>query len=73
MDFCALHIYCLEFLELIFEILRKIILRCYDVDWKSRVIAQTETYVVLDKPAGIPVCAMSTMMVSRKESNKRSC
>lgn len=29
--------------------------RCYEVDWKSRVIAQTESYVVLDKPAGVPV------------------
>eukprot|EP00250_Pteridium_aquilinum_P010241 c19237_g1_i1 orf=375-1811(-) len=29
--------------------------RCYEVDWKSRVIAETELYVVLNKPAGVPV------------------
>lgn len=29
--------------------------RCYEVDWRSRVIAQTEAYLVLDKPAGVPV------------------
>ncbi|KAL0727343.1 hypothetical protein Bca4012_023436 [Brassica carinata] len=26
--------------------------RCYEIDWKSRVIAVTDSYVVLDKPAG---------------------
>ncbi|KAF6175765.1 hypothetical protein GIB67_035892 [Kingdonia uniflora] len=26
--------------------------RCYEIDWKSRVIAVAESYVVLDKPAG---------------------
>nr|CAN68642.1 hypothetical protein VITISV_030809 [Vitis vinifera] len=26
--------------------------RCYEIDWKSRIIAVTESYVVLDKPAG---------------------
>ncbi|CAM8929847.1 unnamed protein product [Rhodiola kirilowii] len=29
--------------------------RCYEIDWKSRVIAVTESYVVLDKPAGTTV------------------
>ncbi|KAH7434755.1 hypothetical protein KP509_06G033200 [Ceratopteris richardii] len=29
--------------------------RCYEIDWKSRVVAQTDAYVVLDKPAGVPV------------------
>ncbi|KAJ4776229.1 Pseudouridine synthase family protein [Rhynchospora pubera] len=29
--------------------------RCYEVDWKSRVIETTDSYVVLDKPAGISV------------------
>lgn len=29
--------------------------RCYEIDWKSRIIAITETYVVLDKPAGTSV------------------
>ncbi|KAJ8442295.1 hypothetical protein Cgig2_011218 [Carnegiea gigantea] len=29
--------------------------RCYEIDWKSRIIAVTESYVVLDKPAGISV------------------
>ncbi|MCO5551778.1 hypothetical protein L7F22_005280 [Adiantum nelumboides] len=29
--------------------------RCYKIDWKSRIIAHTESYVVLDKPAGVPV------------------
>ncbi|KAF2304646.1 hypothetical protein GH714_037257 [Hevea brasiliensis] len=29
--------------------------RCYDIDWKSRIIAVTESYVVLDKPAGTSV------------------
>lgn len=30
--------------------------RCYEVDWKSRIVAVTDLYVVLDKPAGISVC-----------------
>ncbi|ONK61076.1 uncharacterized protein A4U43_C08F26010 [Asparagus officinalis] len=29
--------------------------RCYEVDWKSRIIAVTDLYVVLDKPAAISV------------------
>ncbi|KDP20778.1 hypothetical protein JCGZ_21249 [Jatropha curcas] len=29
--------------------------RCYDIDWQSRIIAVTESYVVLDKPAGTSV------------------
>ncbi|XP_074272049.1 RNA pseudouridine synthase 6, chloroplastic-like isoform X2 [Silene latifolia] len=29
--------------------------RCYEVDWKSRIVADTESYVVLDKPAGTSV------------------
>ncbi|KAK1260906.1 hypothetical protein QJS04_geneDACA018082 [Acorus gramineus] len=29
--------------------------RCYEIDWRARVIAVTETYVVLDKPAGTSV------------------
>ncbi|KAL9236913.1 hypothetical protein vseg_011526 [Gypsophila vaccaria] len=29
--------------------------RCYEVDWKSRIIAVTDSYVVLDKPAGTSV------------------
>ncbi|XP_021867453.1 RNA pseudouridine synthase 6, chloroplastic [Spinacia oleracea] len=29
--------------------------RCYEVDWMSRVIAVTESYVVLNKPAGTSV------------------
>lgn len=29
--------------------------RCYEIDWKSRIIAVTDSYVVLDKPAGIAV------------------
>ncbi|KAL5730863.1 hypothetical protein ACHQM5_003649 [Ranunculus cassubicifolius] len=29
--------------------------RCYEIDWKSRVIAVEEDYVVLDKPAGTSV------------------
>lgn len=29
--------------------------RCYEVDWLSRVIAETESYVVLDKPVGTSV------------------
>ncbi|KAI5074552.1 hypothetical protein GOP47_0010513 [Adiantum capillus-veneris] len=29
--------------------------RCYEIDWKSRIIAHMESYVVLDKPAGVPV------------------
>ncbi|KAH9603515.1 hypothetical protein KSS87_004731 [Heliosperma pusillum] len=29
--------------------------RCYEVDWKSRIVAVTEAYVVLDKPAGTSV------------------
>jgi len=32
------------------------LLRCYEIDWKSRIIAITESYVVLDKPAGTSVC-----------------
>lgn len=30
--------------------------RCYGIDWKSRIIAVTEDFVVLDKPAGTTVC-----------------
>ncbi|XP_057536739.1 RNA pseudouridine synthase 6, chloroplastic isoform X2 [Amaranthus tricolor] len=29
--------------------------RCYEIDWQSRIIAVTESYVVLDKPAGTSV------------------
>ncbi|KAI3740970.1 hypothetical protein L2E82_31445 [Cichorium intybus] len=29
--------------------------RCYEIDWKSRIIAVTESYVVLNKPAGTSV------------------
>ncbi|MQL73729.1 hypothetical protein Taro_006089 [Colocasia esculenta] len=29
--------------------------RCYEVDWKSRIIAVTDTYVILDKPAATSV------------------
>ncbi|KAL4201087.1 hypothetical protein AMTRI_Chr02g214360 [Amborella trichopoda] len=29
--------------------------RCYEIDWRSRVIAETESYVVLDKPAATTV------------------
>lgn len=29
--------------------------RCYEIDWKSRVLSVDELYVVLDKPAGISV------------------
>ncbi|CAA0825179.1 RNA pseudouridine synthase 6- chloroplastic [Striga hermonthica] len=31
--------------------------RCYEIDWKSRIIAVTENYVVLDKPAGTSIRA----------------
>ncbi|KAL9258686.1 hypothetical protein AKJ16_DCAP05453 [Drosera capensis] len=29
--------------------------RCYEIDWRSRIIAVTDSYVVLDKPAGTSV------------------
>ncbi|CAI8590718.1 unnamed protein product [Vicia faba] len=29
--------------------------RCYEIDWRSRIIAVKESYVVLDKPAGTSV------------------
>lgn len=29
--------------------------RCYEIDWRSRIISVTESYVVLDKPAGTSV------------------
>ncbi|KAJ7967662.1 RNA pseudouridine synthase 6 chloroplastic [Quillaja saponaria] len=29
--------------------------RCYEIDWKSRIISVAESYVVLDKPAGTSV------------------
>ncbi|CAM6106761.1 unnamed protein product [Calypogeia fissa] len=29
--------------------------RCYEVDWKRRILAETKSYVVLDKPAGVSV------------------
>lgn len=29
--------------------------RCYEIDWRSRIIAVSESYVVLDKPAGTSV------------------
>ncbi|CAK8544659.1 unnamed protein product [Lathyrus sativus] len=29
--------------------------RCYEIDWRSRIIALEESYVVLDKPAGTSV------------------
>ncbi|XP_024024709.1 RNA pseudouridine synthase 6, chloroplastic isoform X2 [Morus notabilis] len=29
--------------------------RCYEIDWKSRIIAVAESYIVLDKPAGTSV------------------
>ncbi|KHN37589.1 RNA pseudourine synthase 6, chloroplastic [Glycine soja] len=30
--------------------------RSYEIDWRSRIIAVAESYVVLDKPAGTSVC-----------------
>ena len=41
-----------------FDIL-KLFFRCYEIDWRSRIIAVAESYVVLDKPAGISVCNQS--------------
>ncbi|GMP72902.1 hypothetical protein CsSME_00030790 [Camellia sinensis var. sinensis] len=29
--------------------------RCYEIDWRSRIVAVSESYVVLDKPAGTSV------------------
>jgi 23S rRNA-/tRNA-specific pseudouridylate synthase len=29
--------------------------RVYEIDWLSRIIAETDSYVVLDKPAGVSV------------------
>ncbi|XP_024522388.1 RNA pseudouridine synthase 6, chloroplastic isoform X2 [Selaginella moellendorffii] len=29
--------------------------RCYEVDWKSRILAENDLFVVLDKPAGVSV------------------
>lgn len=29
--------------------------RVYEVDWKSRIVAETDAYVVVDKPAGVSV------------------
>ncbi|KAG7541970.1 Pseudouridine synthase catalytic domain superfamily [Arabidopsis thaliana x Arabidopsis arenosa] len=29
--------------------------RCYEIDWKSRIVAMTDSYVILDKPAGTTV------------------
>ncbi|XP_027087742.1 RNA pseudouridine synthase 6, chloroplastic [Coffea arabica] len=29
--------------------------RCYEIDWRSRIVAITESYVILDKPAGTSV------------------
>ncbi|KAL3519499.1 hypothetical protein ACH5RR_017648 [Cinchona calisaya] len=29
--------------------------RCYEIDWRSRIVAMTESYVILDKPAGTSV------------------
>jgi 23S rRNA-/tRNA-specific pseudouridylate synthase len=29
--------------------------RCYEIDWKSRIVAVTDSYVILDKPAGTTV------------------
>nr|GEW71468.1 RNA pseudouridine synthase 6, chloroplastic-like [Tanacetum cinerariifolium] len=29
--------------------------RCYEIDWRSRIIAVTESYVILNKPAGTSV------------------
>ncbi|KAK9681585.1 hypothetical protein RND81_10G012800 [Saponaria officinalis] len=29
--------------------------RCYEIDWKSRIVAVSESYVVLDKPSGTSV------------------
>lgn len=37
----------------------RILFRCYDIDWNSRIIAVTESHVVLDKPAGTSVCNSS--------------
>lgn len=31
------------------------LIRCYEIDWKSRILAITNSYVVLDKPAGTSV------------------
>ncbi|KAL3519494.1 hypothetical protein ACH5RR_017643 [Cinchona calisaya] len=28
---------------------------CYEIDWRSRIVAMTESYVILDKPAGTSV------------------
>ncbi|MBA0720415.1 hypothetical protein Golax_008037 [Gossypium laxum] len=36
--------------------------RCYEIDWKSRIIAVTDSYVVLDKPAGTSVGGTSDNM-----------
>ncbi|KAL3680192.1 hypothetical protein R1sor_023148 [Riccia sorocarpa] len=29
--------------------------RCYETNWRQRILAETESFVVLDKPAGVPV------------------
>lgn len=51
---CVLYV---EFLEC----------RVYEVDWPSRVIAETDSFVVLDKPAGVSVgySKLITMLTHR--------
>ena len=41
--------------------------RVYEVDWPSRVIAETDSFVVLDKPAGVSVgySKLITMLTHR--------
>ena len=53
-EFCVLYV---EFLEC----------RVYEVDWPSRVIAETDSFVVLDKPAGVSVgySKLITMLTHR--------
>ncbi|CAN6546664.1 unnamed protein product [Malus baccata var. baccata] len=50
---------CLQVLIIIFTsvivVHMKILIRCYEIDWKSRIVAVTDGFVVLDKPAGTTV------------------
>lgn len=39
------------------------LVRCYEIDWKSRIIAVTESYVVLDKPAGTSVSNLLLLLL----------
>jgi 23S rRNA-/tRNA-specific pseudouridylate synthase len=50
---------------IMFDILN-LIIRCYEIDWRSRIIYVEESYVVLDKPAGTSVCNQSYFMNSVK-------